>query len=371
MKKQLILILLITISNQVLFAQNNLYVEGNGLFTSPSSTNVDIKNIDSSTNALVRFGDNNTLKSSLGFNGNDEAFKISMSNTLGREDFSMSLNGRIGINSLPDEHRLSIFHNSTSGVDGSAHLLLREQGAQDYSRLRFENDGDNGFWTIASRATDGSSLMNFFYNDGMNFANILSLEGDLFRVGIHQTEPDAFLHIKQNTAGVDALKFENDESTGGEIWGFRVGDNDILLYFEGDLRGSFNSDDGVYTNFPPSPLTSGQKYLRLEDGTIDKIKALVPRKRVNYQSNRSSLNFDPNEVEKIDPTWVVRSEDGERINVNYQQFSVIAIKAIQEQQSIIESQSKKMENLLSQNIELDQRIKILEEHMKGNQKSSN
>jgi hypothetical protein len=36
----------------------NLRVEGNGIFTSPASTNVDIKNTDDNTNALLRFGDN-------------------------------------------------------------------------------------------------------------------------------------------------------------------------------------------------------------------------------------------------------------------------------------------------------------------------
>lgn len=340
-------------------AQNRFSVEGNGRFFSASSTNVDILNTDDNTNALIRFGDNNVLKASMGFNGNEDAFILSMGNTLGRDDLTMDATGRIGINSLPTDHRFFIKHNSTSGPDGSSHLTLEEVGSGDYNRLRFQNASENGLWTLAARATDGDALMNIFYNDGSNFANIMSFDGDLFRVGIHQTTPDAFLHIKQNTAGVDALKFENDDATGGEIWGWRVGDNDILLYFQGDLRASFNSDDGVYNNFPPMGNFTDAE-VAFQEGVLTDIMKLRPLQTSKLRSSANNIQLNPREVERINPSWVVYSEDGEHIGINYQHISLLTIKSIQEQQAIMEEQRSEIEHLKAEKIASDERLLALE-----------
>jgi hypothetical protein len=344
----------------VSYAQNKFSVEGNGRFFSASSTNVDILNTDDNTNALIRFGDNDVLQTSLGFNGNQDAFVISMGNTLGRDDLTMDATGRIGINSMPTDHRFFIKHNSTSGPNGSSHLTLEEASSGDFNRLRFQNANEDGLWTLAARATDGDALMNVFYNDGTNFANLMSFDGDLFRVGIHQTVPDAFLHIKQNTAGVDALKFENDDATGGEIWGWRVGDNDILLYFEGALRASFNSDDGVYTNFPP-PAAFSDAEVAFQEGVLTDIMKLRPLQTGKLRSQTNAIRLDPRAVERINPSWVRHSEDGQHLGIDYQQITLLAIKSIQEQQAIIDDQRTEIEHLIAAKIASDERLLALEQ----------
>lgn len=358
----LVLILLLTGLPCLLSAQTKLEVAGNGRFFSASSTNVDILNTDDNTNTLVRFGDNSVSKASLGFNGNNDAFTISMGNTLGRSDLTISEFGRIGINTLPTDHRFFIRHNSTSGEDGSAHLTLQESSTGDFSRLRFENDGADGFWTIASRATDGDALMNVFYNDGLNFANLMSFDGDQFRVGIHQDTPNAYLHIKQQSAGVDALKFENDDATGGEIWGWRVGDNDILLYFEGDLRASFNSDDGVYTNFPPPAALAGKREA-YDEAVLDNVLKLEPLRYATLRSRQSSITLNPEEVQRINPNWVRQSEDGTRLGIDYQQFTLLAIKSVQEQQELIEHQAREIDRLQAEKEEMKERLVRIERRL--------
>jgi len=341
-------------------AQNRFSVEGNGRFFSASSTNVDILNTDDNTNALIRFGDNDVLKASLGFNGNQDAFVLSMGNTLGRDDLTMNATGRIGINSQPTDHRFFIQHNSTSGPSGSSHLTLEEVNSTDFSRLRFQNLNENGLWTLADRATDGDALMNIFYNDGTNFANLMSFDGDLFRVGIHQTAPDAFLHIKQQTAGVDALKFENDDQTGGETWGFRIGDNDILLYFQGDIRGGFDSDDGAYNNFPP-PAAFADAEVAFREGVLTDIMKLTPLQTGNLRSRTNSISLNPRAVERINPAWVRYSEDGEHVGINYQHITLLAIKSIQEQQAIMEDQRTEIEHLRAEKIASEERLLALEQ----------
>jgi hypothetical protein len=344
----------------VSYAQNRLSVEGNGRFFSASSTNVDILNTDDNTNALIRFGDNNVLQTSLGFNGNQDAFILSMGNTLGRDDLTMDATGRIGINSYPTDHRFFIKHNSTAGPDGSSHLTLEELGSGDYNRLRFQNENENGLWTLAARATDGDALMNIFYNDGSNFANLMSFDGDLFRVGIHQTAPQAYLHIKQQTGGVDVLAFENDDQSGGETWSFRVGTNDILLYFEGDIRGGFNSDDGAYNNFPPMGNFTDAE-VAFQEGVLTDIMKLRPLQTSKLRSSANTIQLNPREVERINPTWVVYSEDGEHVGINYQQITLLAIKSIQEQQALMEDQRSEIEHLRAERIASDERMLALEQ----------
>lgn len=353
------LILGLLCSLQVLWAQPKLSVEGNGRFISPASTNVDIHNTDDNTNALVRFGDNSSTKVSLGFNGNEDVFKISTASTLGVDDFTMGLSGLIGINSLPSNHRFLINHNSTSGVDGSAHLTLQESNTTDFARLRFGNLGNDGLWTIATRATDGESIMNFFYNDGTNFGNIMSLDGDLFRVGVNETAPEAYLHIKQLDPGVSALILENDDQTGGEKWGMQIGNTDLDFLFEGVIRGSFSSATGAYTAFPP-PAAFTDAPTASQEEVLPKIMQLNPVKIPQEKSKGHTIGLDPSEVLQVNPDWTVKSEDGEQIGINYQQFVALAIKSVQEQQLLIEGQEGEIALLEKEEAEMEARLAKIE-----------
>lgn len=360
MKRRSTWIILVLLCNlQVLWAQPKLSVEGNGRFISPASTNVDIQNTDDNTNALVRFGDNSTTKVSLGFNGNEDVFKISTAATLGVEDFTMDLTGLIGINTLPGNHRMLINHNSSSGAAGSAHLTLQENNTGDFARLRFSNLGSDGLWGIVARATDGDANMNFFYNDGTNFGNVMSFDGDLFRVGINNTEPEAYLHIKQRDAGVNALVLENDDQTGGEKWGMQVMSSDLHFLFEGVDRGIFSSATGAYTAVPPPAAFTDASDLS-QEAVLQKILQLRPLKIPQEKSNRHTLGLNPYEVEQVNPDWVVRSEDGQHVGINYQQFVALSIKSIQEQQALLENQDAEIKKLEREEVEMEARLAALE-----------
>lgn len=352
------------VSSHWAVSQTPLLIEGNGLFSSAATTNLDIQNTNDNTNALIRFGDNDLLKASFGFNGNEDVFKISMGNTLDRDDWTISESGLIGINNLPTGHRFFIQHNSTSGLSGSSHLTLEEGATSDFARLRFENVGETDYWTIDARATEGSAQMNFIYDTGTP-TTIMALDGEAFRVGIHQEAPQAYLHIKQQSAGVDALAIENDNATGGDKWSFRVGSEDILIYFNGDIRGGFDVSTGNYNNFPPSP--AGGSTAQLRTGTpepvLDKVLQLKPLLSAEKKNSETALSFHPAELEQTNPGWVIRSEDGRQAGVDYHQFSVLAIKAIQEQQSLMETQEKKIAVLKARKAALLDRLAAVEAQM--------
>ncbi len=343
-------------------SQTHFLSEGNGLFEAEDVTRVTIRGKTNTDNALLRLGNEGASKISLGYHASDDVWKVSNGTNLSNNGLTMGLStftNRFGVNSLPTTHRFQIRHNSTSGVGGSSHLHLLETGLGDYSRLRFGNEGDDGLWTLAARATDGDALFNIFYNDGVNFANIMSFDGDLFRVGIHETSPDAFLHIKQLTAGVDALKLVNDDQTGGETWGFRVGDNDVLIYFEGGLRASINSDDGVYTNFPPPPASSARSVGFLDEKVLEKVIEINP---VAYRTKDEATRYrlDPYQISEISKDWVVPSEDGTKLGINQEQFLALFIQSIKEQQTMLTEHKKLIQEFQRENELLQAKVEALE-----------
>lgn len=353
----------------MLMAQQLLQVDGNGLFTSPASTNVDIRNTDDNTNALIRFGDNSQSKVSVGFNGNEDLFKISTATTLGADDFTMTLDGKIGINTTPTDHRLLINHNSSSGT--SAHLSLRENNTGDFARLRFENSSLDDIWTIAGRATDGDALLNIFYNNGTDFANIMSFDGDLFRVGIHNTNPEAYLHIKQVTNSVPALLLQNDDQTGAEKWQILVNANsDLEFQFEGVTRGLFSSATGAYTPVPPPPSAHNAKSLT-EDKVLEKILKVKTYTLSDETQPNAKVILDPRQVNEVDPDWVVKSEDGRSMGINHQDFLVLAIRALQEQQEYITQQNNELSQWEKSEIEMEEKILQLERSISEIRKANN
>lgn len=357
----LILSLFLTLSN-VSFSQILFDFEGNGNIAHDDTTRLTVKSLNSN-NSLIRFGSDDVSKFSLGYNSTKDIMQLCAGTSLTSDAFTMgigSFTNRFALNSIPSTHRFLIRHNSTSGTTGSAHLTIQETVGTDFGRLRFENENQDGQWVVAARSTNGESLLNFFYNDGLNFANVLSMDGDLFRVGIHQTEPEAYLHIKQQTAGVDVLKFENDDQTGGEIWGWRVGDNDILIYFEGGIRGSFNSDDGVYTNFPPPPPAESHVYKSKEKELMKQFRQ-IESKVYRNKSGRQNHVLDPYQIQKVNNDWVVYSEDNANLGINHEQMIALSIEAIKEQQNIIEDQAERINKMEKLQEEMISRLLRLEQ----------
>lgn len=341
------------------YSQQQFDFEGNGTIAHDAATRLTVKSYDSLSNSLIRFGSNDVAKFSFGYNASMDILQLCAGNTIGSNSFTMGINSftnRFAINSVPTAHRFLIRHNSTSGASGSSHLTLQENDIDGFGRVRFQNEDEDGYWLMSARSTNGQSRFKLKYDDGLNAADIMSVDGDLFRVGIHQNNPDAYLHIKQSTAGVDALKFENDDSTGGEIWGWRVGDNDILIYFEGGLRGSFCSDDGVYTNFPPPPPPANSYlYKSNPDEFLEQFRQIRSTIYKN-KSGRVRHVIDPYQLQKVNKDWVVFSEDKTKLGINHEQLIVLSIEAVKEQQNIIDSQAKKIEELEKSQIEILSRV---------------
>ncbi|MGI9158906.1 MAG: tail fiber domain-containing protein, partial [Saprospiraceae bacterium] len=124
--------------------------------------------------------------------------------------------------------------------------------------------------------------------------------------------------------------------------------------------GTFNPA-GLYT-----PSDRRLKHdIRALESTMEKIMRLDPvRYRLNYlATGEPQIGFIAQEVHMLFPELVgeIQARTGEKYqSVNYAGFGVLAIKAIQEQQTEIESLKKENHSLQENLLRLEQRLTKLE-----------
>ena len=126
-----------------------------------------------------------------------------------------------------------------------------------------------------------------------------------------------------------------------------AGEQDLsLFYFNGstlDRLGAFSRNTGQYSVLSDR---SAKENISSLSNVLTSIKALRPV-TYNYlhdEEKRKDIGFIAQEVKEEFPQLV--SQIDERLGLNYAGFSVLAIKAIQEQQTIIDNQEKMIEDLV-------------------------
>jgi hypothetical protein len=170
----------------------------------------------------------------------------------------------------------------------------------------------------------------------------------------------AQLQVKQkNTqSGIGITRANNEDR-----WEFYVSNSNSAfeLFYNNALKGSFSTITGAYTQASDSRL---KKDITVYAPVLDKLNQLQAF-RYHYLDNKNedpfSTGFIAQEVQKLFPDAVseLDMKNGEtRLGINYQYFTVLAIKGLQEQNKIIETQAN---NLQQQ----QQRIEKLEAMMKA------
>jgi hypothetical protein len=119
---------------------------------------------------------------------------------------------------------------------------------------------------------------------------------------------------------------------------------DFNFYFNNSLKGYILDTDGTYHNTSDMRI---KKDIVPLDPLLSRVLKLNPT-TYSYRNNRPgdarSLGFIAQEVETLFPELV--SEKNDLKGLNYAGFGVISIKAIQEQQQIIEQQQRLIEELV-------------------------
>ncbi len=181
------------------------------------------------------------------------------------------------------------------------------------------------------------------------------------KVGINNSSPATDLHIiQQSNANFDNGRGIRLQSPNGKFWHFFLdpSNNFVFEYNTGvfayidPLTGNFvsTSDSRLKTNITALP------------GVLDRVLLLEPmtyRYSASIDANRFTFGFLAQDVEKIFPDFVYTGEGGYK-GIAYSNFSVIAIKAIQEQQTLIQDQKQKIDQQQQLIESMLKRIELLE-----------
>jgi trimeric autotransporter adhesin len=182
--------------------------------------------------------------------------------------------------------------------------------------------------------------------------NCLALGGSTVesrtKVGINFEAPSTDLHIRQQS-----------DVSGNNTRGIRLqrsGDTFWRMYVDGLNTLTFEYNDGggghfgwINTNgsFVDGSDSRIKRDIQSTEKLLQKLLMLHPQKyRFIHEdeNNHYTYGFVAQDLQKIFPEFVHEREDG-RLGISYGSFGVVAIKAIQEQQTIIEEQEQRIENL--------------------------
>ena len=210
-----------------------------------------------------------------------------------------------------------------------------------------------GFGNVEINIDDNDNTTNHYFNI-MDAGNEIMRVTDEQRLGFRTTTPDGDIHILQSaspfpdptTGGITLEDLSNDK---WQIWN---SNNFLSFGFNGTRVGYINNSTGAYVATSDLRL---KKDIEPMPATLDKVLKLRPV-TYHYKQQESDgkkvQGFIAQEVEQLFPESVHTDEGGDMRGISYSDFGVIAIKAIQEQQEIINELSKTVKELQAEIEEL-------------------
>lgn len=257
------------------------------------------------------------------------------------EDGKTHLGGPSGISN----GQVNIGYNSSVA---SPHLLLYEPD-NDFSRVSFMNSNSTSTnWQIAGYvgASTAQSRLNFYNN---LTGDLMSIAGD-GRVGIGRDPLTAAtssrLQLKPSGSQY-ALALESAVNTNKWEWVVN-GSNDLQAWYNGALRGTFNSATGAYVAASDRQLKKNIAALPKALNRIMKLKAYQYHYLDNAADAPLSYGFMAREIQQWFPDAVLPIDgmgNQQMLGINYQAFTVLAIKGIQEQQQTIQALEERIQKL--------------------------
>jgi hypothetical protein len=312
-------------------------------------------------------GYNATENNALYIDNTNTAFPLvygEFNNNLLRVNGELQTTGSLGVGETNPQTSLDVVDSAVIG-NLSVGAESTDQGTSTSTGLGFtttpwlytnaiESQSERGsastLITVGADGTYGAADQIHFVTSG-NSQMMVASNG---RVGIDQASPASDLHIRQSqqsiAGGTGGITFE-DSSDAADTW--RIYHSGIYFSFNkgADRVAYINNTTGAYVQ--DSDLTL-KKNISNMNSTLDKVKQLRPvsyHYKTQQNSEEKVLGFIAQEAQPFFPEMVVTGEDG-KLGMAYATSGVIAIKAIQEQQVIIEEQNKKIEKLESELAEI-------------------
>jgi hypothetical protein len=180
------------------------------------------------------------------------------------------------------------------------------------------------------------------------------------KVGLGIESPVTTLHVRHGTLGqnvppTEGLRLHNSGANNNSWTLYTVNSNgNLQLYANNTLRGTFSATNGVFTSSSNRRLKTDIK--ALGENILTRTLKLEPvsYRFISNPQSEPTIGFIAEDVLPLFPELVeITGETDENLGVNYAAFSVVAIKAIQQQQ-------KQMEALQTENEQLKKRLERLE-----------
>lgn len=254
-----------------------------------------------------------------------------------------------------------VLKNGRTGIGVSdPQAWLHVNAAADNNALRVQIDGITKLFMTASGGLTAGTLSSAPENGLYVFGE--ARFNQHVNIGTNAT-PEAALHVRHANLVNEGIRIQN-RGANLRHWTLHTnnGQGTLILYssISGDTPvGNFNGSTGAYT-------ATSNRHLKgditaMTNNTLEKLRELAPS-RYRYlrdPDGQFTLGFIAEDVLPVFPELVESvGENGENLAINYAGFSVVAIKAIQEQQAMIQMQQETINKLKIQIAELEE-IKLL------------
>lgn len=236
----------------------------------------------------------------------------------------------------------------------NAGRFLIESNTNHYTVLEISTQGNGaGIETTVYGSGAGASFRNV--NTSGNGAGMVVQKTKPYIVGYTQN-PNADLEVRHPTGyfGMTGVRILNTD-TNLNSWTLYTNNDDgaLFLYAKGEKRGSFNAATGAYTATSDVRL---KKNISNYAGTLKNLMKLDVMAYQLFNSDKTEVGLMAQQTLKYFPEVVYsnKNERGEQYySMDYSRIGVLAIKAVQEQQTIIQKQQKEINALKEQMKEID------------------
>jgi Chaperone of endosialidase len=216
--------------------------------------------------------------------------------------------------------------------------------------------------TLRYQAAQGADHAFYAATSSFSSDEIMRIKGN-GRVGIGITAPLSTLHIAHPNVAGEGLTIQNKGN--GIKWTIAADGavGSLLLSYEGTLKGQFFAGTGAYSTSSDIRL---KKNINTIESILTKVNSMQIRRyhfKTQNDSEPTNIGMIAQELKEIFPELVIYNTSKDLFTVDYAGLAPIAIKAIQEQQKMIDDLKLQNKTLQEKNTKYEAALSLQESNM--------
>jgi hypothetical protein len=307
-----------------------------------SSAGFSVFDIDAfSGDAAIRFANNGVNQWNLRNQPGTDNLQIFELGGGGERMSIQNTTGNVAIGGSAGAYRLDVLHGGSTGIlnKSSAGFSVFDIDAfTGDAAIRFANNGVNQ-WNIRNQPVT-NNLQIFELGGG---GERMILENASGRMGVNNSAPAARIDVGGVTGGLsEGLGITN--KTIASTWFLYSSSSGNMFIGKAGNLGVFDGVTGAYTAVSDGRLKTNVKPLETVLSKIMSLDAKRYEYRFNNPEHRQNIGFIAQDIQKVFPEFVRvnTSDEGNpmvknQLTLDYAGLGVLAIKAVQEQQEIIDA----------------------------------